>query len=396
MRATRPDVTSDDIPWGTKQHVFERLGEGHYRLEVPEVEAVFDVDRLRRDFSRDVCGEVVVSCMLAGAVTYHGNLFSGQVNFSNAYRRRDVSSRLKAKARTGSEIDWDTLLDELSFRIVQAEREGRPARLLSEFNRPAPDDVFNVHGLVLPKHHPSVLFGDGGVFKSYLALYVAGRLAQQGIRVLFADWELEGEDHRDRLERLFGAQMPPVYYQKCLRPMVDEVDGLKRQIDEFAIQYIVCDSVAFATDGAPEAAEAAMSYFMKRTESDGARRFVVALYNRKTNLGPTLQPVGLGIEFAADATVVQRVDLADVDEFASSLPIWRRMTKALASGPLKLHVLADELGAPDADVDSDARNKLIENMTREIRRRPKVFTKLTEGPDGVQRIALVANRAEVA
>src|SRR5687768_4815399 len=114
---TGKGMTADDIPWGTKQHVFERVGEGQYRLEIPEVETVFEIDRLHRDRSRDLCGEAQVSCMLAGAKTYRGTLFSGSINLSDAYRRRDVASRLKAKASTGSQIDWDGLLDELSYRV---------------------------------------------------------------------------------------------------------------------------------------------------------------------------------------------------------------------------------------------------------------------------------------
>jgi hypothetical protein len=261
FRLSGQAMTADDIPWGTKQHVFERLGEGQYRLEIPEAETVFEIDRLHRDRSRDLCGEAQVSCMLAGAKTYRGTLFSGSINLSDAYRRRDVASRLRTKASTGNQIDWDAVLDELSYRVVEAEREGRPAQLLSSFKAPQPDDAFNIHGIVLPRHHPSLLFGDGGTFKSYLALYIAGCLAQQGLRVLFADWELEGEDHRGRLEKLFGAAMPPVYYQRCLRPLVDEIDGLKRQVSDHQIDYLVADSVGFATDGAPESAEAAMGYF---------------------------------------------------------------------------------------------------------------------------------------
>jgi hypothetical protein len=34
-----------------------------------------------------------------------------------------------------------------------------------------------------------------------------GHLDQAGMRVGLFDWELAGEDHRDRLERLFGANL---------------------------------------------------------------------------------------------------------------------------------------------------------------------------------------------
>ena len=121
--------------------------------------------------------------------------------------------------------------------------------------------MFTVDGLTLPRQHPSILFGDGGTGKSYIALYVAGRIAEQDISVALFDWELAGEDHRDRLERLFSDGMPRVLYCRCERPLVYEVDRLRRIVRDKGVQYAVYDSVAFASDGPPEAAEVAGRYF---------------------------------------------------------------------------------------------------------------------------------------
>lgn len=52
------------------------------------------------------------------------------------------------------------------------------------------DDVFDVRGLIVPRRHPAILFGDGGTCKSYLALYVAGRLAEQDFTTALFDWAL--------------------------------------------------------------------------------------------------------------------------------------------------------------------------------------------------------------
>lgn len=430
-------ITSADVKWGTsdKAHVFERIADQHYRLKTPEYETVFDLDRLWRD-RHDLCGELVVTCGLKGARGFDGNVYSGNVNLSNAYRRRDVCERLRKRANTAQSVDWDGLFDELAARVTRAEREGRLARLLHTFERPRPDDTFDLEGLVLPRRHPSILFGDGGAFKSYLGLYLAGRLGQMGVKVLYADWELEGEDHRDRLERLFGSSMPDVFYLRLHRPMIDEVEGLKREIATRQIGYVICDSVGFATAGAPESAEAALAYgravrelgigsvhlahvvktgddkpdpskpfgsafwsniarstwLVKRADSNADDRIVVALYNKKSNLGPLRPAVGLEIEFGPERTWLKRVDIADIDELATSLPVWQRMKRALAPGPMTLASLADELGATD-DV---SRSRLINTMDREARRRKGVFVKLPDCPDGVHRIALVSTRREIA
>jgi hypothetical protein len=94
----------------------------------------------------------------------------------------------------------------------------RSALPLQEFTRRGPAATFDVEGWTLLRHHATIAFGDGGSLKSYLALYAAGRLAQQGTRVLFADWELDGEDHLEPLHRLFGPEVPTVYYLRCDAP----------------------------------------------------------------------------------------------------------------------------------------------------------------------------------
>ena len=256
-------VTAKDIAFGgvsDDDHVFRRVSEGHYRLSVPAAMAEFDVDRLYRD-RHELSGELLVTCGIAGARTFDGLLSSGNFNLSSTRARQERARQLRDRAQTSTGIDWDGLLEELCARVIQAERTGTPARLLCTYERPTPADTFDIEGLALLKLHPVMLFGDGGTAKSYLALYLAGQLAKCGHRVLLADWELGGEDHRDRLERLFGADMPNILYLRCERPMVAEADRIARQVEELDVEYLICDSVAFAANGPPESAEVAAEYF---------------------------------------------------------------------------------------------------------------------------------------
>ena len=103
---------------------------------------------------------------------------------------------------------------------------------------------------ILPKH-PSILFGDGGTGKSTIALYLAGELEKRGISTLYLDWELDEHDHRHQLERLFGPDMPDVKYHRCERPLSIEVEGLTEKICTTGVEFVICDSVAFACDGPP-------------------------------------------------------------------------------------------------------------------------------------------------
>ena len=436
--STRPALSASDIPFGGSSRTFTRIGDGHYSLDDSDHAISFDVDRVRRERDALKC-ELTVFCGLAGASTVDGILSNGYFDLSIPWERDRTAKRLSEAANTSrSQVDWRRLLEELCIRVAAAEREGEPARLLSEYPRPSGDESWEIDGIPLLRRHPVMLFGDGGTAKSYLGLYLAGCLARMGVRVLFADWELAGEDHRERLERLFGSDLPPVHYLRCVRPMVVELDRLRREVEDKGIQYLIADSVAVAASGPPEAAEVASAYFRavsqlrvgslhiahvtKGREDDKEKsaghkpfgsafwhnlaratwlvkraaetaddsRITIGLYNQKANIGPVRRAVGFDVVFEAERTAFRRVDLAGVSELAGSLPLWQRMKHALASGPLTAAALAAELGAPDED--EDARRRRADTIARTARRYKRLFTPVP-GHDGAQRWALLTDRA---
>jgi hypothetical protein len=234
------------------------------------------------------------------------------------------------------------------------------------------------------------------------------------------DWELSGDDHRDRLERLFGPQMPNVLYVRCERPLALEVDRLRRIARDEALDFAIYDSIAFAADGPPEAAEVAGRYFravrqiglgslhiahitkgenndqrpfgstfwhngaratwfVKPGEADGST-LRIGLFSRKSNLGPQQPAIGYEITFGEDRTTFKRVDVATVDELADSLPLWQRIRQVVRTGPVLVHELASEL---------DAKPETIE---RTLYRYKKVFVRV-EGRDGVSRWGLLSRES---
>ncbi|HYN08043.1 MAG TPA: hypothetical protein VES67_11685 [Vicinamibacterales bacterium] len=277
-------------------------------------------------------------------------------------------------------------------------------------------------GVYLPRRHPGILFADGGGLKSYWLAYALGQLNRRGFRVGFFDWELSGEDHRDRLERLFGADMPDIKYVRCDRPLVYEVDRLKRIREEEQLDYLGFDSVTFACDGPPEAAEVAAAYFRavrqmgvigslhvahitkadggdqkpfgsafwhngarstwfaKRTD-DGVMEQTVTLgiFPRKANLGPRRPAVGVEFAFGAERTIIRATSLADVQDLASQLPIRQRMAHLLRSGAMSTKVLAEEL------------SEKLDTVERTARRYKNQFV-LVKGHDGSSRLGLLESR----
>ncbi len=394
--------------------VFCRVDEGHYRFTLAGLE--FTIDRLRRRWD-ELIGELTVRCDLPGARTVDGVLSVADFNLSNL-RAREERSRYLEKRANVRDLDWAGLLEELVQRVQTAERAGQPAVSLRSLPRPIADDTIEIDGLRLIDRHPMILFGDGGAAKSYLALYLAGRLALLGIRTALFDWELAGEDHRDRLERLFGADMPDILYVRCNRPLVHEADRLRRIVRDADIGYAFYDSIAFACDGPPEAAEVAGRYFQAVrqiavgslhvahvSKADGAdqkpfgstfwangaratwnvkladslpggNQITIGLYNRKANLGGLKPPIGFEITFESNQALIRRVNVADNADLAGHLSVRQRMAHLLRRGAMSPDVVADEIQAD------------VETIKRTVRRYKQQFTVIPGG-----HVALCERRA---
>lgn len=398
--------------------------DGAYSCASAETGIEFYVDRLRRE-RNELIGELSVSAgMLSASRAIDGVLSAGTFNISSPYSRSQRAKILAERSRTNGKVDWHGMLEEVCQRILNAERTGTPAIVLRDLPRPEADEAHNVDDFVFPRKHGTILFGDGGTMKSYFALYVVGRLAEVGWRVALFDWELDAAQHRVRLERIFGADtMPEVQYVRCDRPLVFEVDRLAQVARREALDFCLFDSAGYACAGRPEDAEHALAYFravrqigtgslhiahiskgdqadqkpfgssfwhnsarstwyvkLAATSADG-QVSTIGLFNRKVNLGAKAPEIGFDVVFGTNTTRFERIDVADVDELADDLPLWRRMKRALAQGPLTLVSLSEQLGAK------------VDTIERTARRKSLVFTRVTDAADRIARIDLVNRRS---
>lgn len=90
-------------------------------------------------------------CHLPGARTIDDGILNiGDFNLTSIRSRQERAKYLATRAQTqDDDLDWLGLLEELSQRILAADRAGQPAVSLRDVPRPEPDSTLDVHGLPL-------------------------------------------------------------------------------------------------------------------------------------------------------------------------------------------------------------------------------------------------------
>ncbi len=384
IKSSEIDFKGDDPPIG--ERVFRERGEGRFSLEVVSAGISFEVERLRRH-SHELWGELAVKVngKFPNAKTTDGLLVLGDFNFSSV-QARSTRGKLLAERSGTARIDWYGFLEEFSVKVISADRFGSNDINLQMVPKPQPDRMFGIDGVELPLKHPMILFGDGGTAKSYLSMYWAGRMMQQGHKVLYADWEFTPDEHRERLEYLFGPDFPAVRYLSCYRKFGDECERIKRVIRLHGINYLICDSIGLACGGDPSTTEPATSYFQAlralgeigslhiahvtkgtqggedqkpfgsafwhnmarvtmniKAEQLNDGKLALALFPRKRNLKGRGQSVAYTVEFGENKTVIASSDVKEHEALAEGLPLPDRLLDALKYGSKTRRELSDVL-----------------------------------------------------
>lgn len=393
-----------------------------WTLEIPAYGITLCCERLRRE-RHELVGELSVKCLLPGARTVGDHLLStADFNFSSLRARQDRAKHLAERARTDGNVDWYGHLEEFCQGVFERERRGSPAVDIWDIPEPVDGmaDDFSIDGLAFPRRLPSIIFGDGGSMKSYLALYICGRLALQGVKVAYFDWELEPDQHKKRFKHLFGRQCPrpTLKYRRCEYPLTSEIDSICRTIRDFGIQYAICDSISFAVDGRAEDHDTVLRYsrccrqmavgslhvahvnrseegdkkpfgstfwhnaarctWFAKSETSGPGVVSLGMHHRKANCGPLWPAVAFKVSFGSDTTQFTRVSIADAPDVAGNMPIWQRMRAILErSGSMTCFDLAEEMEAK------------VDTVRKEAKRKDRMFHVISGGSGEQDRIALV-------
>ena len=309
-----------------------------------------------------------------------------------------LASSLKALAPA---IPWKLLLQRACSLVLRRHREGEPLRILT-VETPIEPLTFQINPLVF-RGKATVLFGDGGLGKSSLALLcamcvstgemVAGISALPGI-ALYLDYEDSSDVHVRRMQAIAACHpnvaRADVRYQACTEPLTTLTHTLLRRIQTEGITFLVLDSLAAATGG-DAGAEAATKVFrsirtlnvgaliiahipkspgegqepsiygsvfhknfarstweLRKEQEVGEDTAILGLFNRKSNLSRLHLPIGLQVSQNAESTRIkyEPIDLSQAGELATALPLPNRIRNLLEDGePRRSKDIADELGA---------------------------------------------------
>jgi hypothetical protein len=313
-------------------------------------------------------------------------------------RSRDIwGKRLQELSPT--DFDWLGAIRQAAETTIEAHRQGAPVQEISY--QPAKIHTDWLIKPLLAEGQTTLIYADGASGKSYLALWLAwcaagGILTPEPLEtfskasVLYLDWETDEETHSRRLRRLaLGSTVrPKILYRSMYRPLAKDMDRLRAIVSEHEINFVVVDSLGWATGGnmnEPESAIACMTAIhdlpgtklclthishagaaAKQANIFGSRYFFngprliwemrrnennIGLYCRKSNLGRTAAPIGLAFdETEEDGPITYYgAPIQNDAELTGSLPLVEAIEATLTrEGPLQTQDLAEFLDqSPD-------------------------------------------------
>jgi len=265
-----------------------------------------------------------------------------------------------------------------------------------------------VEGL-LPQGYPSVLYGDGGHGKSYIALAIATSvklgqpflgLAAQPSGVLYLDWELEQDEMTRRaykIARGLGLERPPqgLQYVRADRPFSELLESIKTFVKERGVGLVVLDSLGPACGGDPEQARCiipllthlrdlqatvlvidhqsklhqgqdydrktpfgsvykynlARSVIQVQRVESGMGQLKLILRQTKCNFGPLRESIPVCMNFAERAVRLACVDLQTDPAFYEHLKAEDKILRSLGDdGPATRKLLATRTGIHEGTV----------------------------------------------
>ncbi len=351
--------------------------------------------------SRSTSAELTITSTEAASA---GHLHQARLNLTSTPGKRQL---IKDLEKRDEGTDWATVIEATAVKALEMHRQGEPIVLVGQ--QPVDDSPrFRLQPL-LPEGQATIIFGEGGSFKSFLALLASililngqdtlGLKALAG-NVLYCDYETSESEINERVAALYTglgiADVISIPYRYCYHALADDIEMLQAYCADNDVSLLIVDSVGAACGGDPNDAQTIIRMFAairslrttsllidhvaKRAEGDRTpygsvyktnlarsvweakrvqnlreRSIRVGLFHRKVNRGPLQPALGFSIDFDSDGDALCAVNLSRLivgsdAELAAGLPLRERILAVLKTGALKTDELADMLGTTPGTV----------------------------------------------
>lgn len=216
-----------------------------------------------------VIGELKIIRIINGK---DNHLHQAQFNFIASRSRTELAKVLSTR---DDQVDWYSVLEQVSVMTLEKERSGEPLLHLYSGEDIKPPE-FLLHPLII-KNYPTVFFGDPGSAKSTLAIILSQIMMlpwednplgfetpEQPIKGIYLDWETDESTIQWQMTCLDrGMQKGGLYlpYRRCALPLAMDLDQIRKYIDESEAQFIIIDSLGLACGGELKESGPAIAFF---------------------------------------------------------------------------------------------------------------------------------------
>jgi len=373
-----------------------------YRFSWPEYQIQICVSRIRESKDGGVKGEIEVA--LYKKDEPHSPHIA-QYNFLSSNARGQLAERLQNWYPL-PHGEWSEMLELLTYNFLHHYRKGEPVVHISTTDEIKPPEY--LINPILPLNQPTVIFGDGGVGKSYLALSMSIcallpwrennlglGVPERSVKGLYLDWEADRDVLAWRLKCLEkGLQLPylGLDYLRCSSVFADDIEHIQDKLDETGAEFIVIDSLAGACGGDLSASEPATRFcnalrtlnvtslivahnskgegkktiygsaiFEHRARSvweckavreSSEGELAIGLFHRKANNSKLCKPLGFKFGFDGGSTTITTNSIDDSSCFDGSPTIADRIQELLKCSSMSAREIIDKLGEKDTVVRS--------------------------------------------
>ena len=368
-----------------------------------------EIGRVTRDFSKSPLAEVVIDVDKRLSPERPGRVFRGRLGLLS---RSGIKGCVDTCKRRVPDTPWDDVIDDVCDKALNNQRTRLKPQIVGLQEPKLERPVYQVWPL-LPSRQPTFIYGQGGIGKSWLALYlcalVDNGLTKNGFNAdvgnsLYVDWETDKATAEGRAWAIKRGD-PDIHegwglrYFAAQSPLVDWIDTLADHVAAEKFDLVVIDSVGMAlggdagndekvlvfmtalrtlqttvllidhmTKGADSEDRGAFGSAYKKNQgrsmwemrqaADG--ELTMGLYHRKTNLGRLGPPVGLSLEIIEDddytiqSASFSRCGVADLpDDLASGMTLPQRINAALTTGAQRIDDIREALNdIPPSSVDA--------------------------------------------